>query len=120
MLPGHESGNFATKTDEQGKTLFNEYDCRHCLSEGTMHTVDSVPHGSTDQRSCWGPGLPTTRRQCSACGRWDDPGLTQVLLNDILKVYNRHSFAYNQMSLGNTTLFSIGENDATRSKNFNQ
>ena len=81
MLPEHESGNFVNKTGEDGRTLFNEYDCRYCLEEGTEHNVDNkIPHGETDSRSCWGPGLPTTRRQCSACGRWDGPWVDAQLV----------------------------------------
>jgi hypothetical protein len=65
-------GSFTMKIVD-GKILWNDYDCRHCKDKGIEHTVRNVPHGYTDGSSCWGRGIATTRRECSACGRWDGP-----------------------------------------------
>ena len=51
----------------------NTYECENCAEAGVEHRVNKVPHGFTGSRSCWGPGIPTTRRECSACGCWDGP-----------------------------------------------
>ena len=55
----------------KGDTCSNEYDCHHCKEEGIEHEVISQPDGHTDKRSCWGEGIPTTIRICTACKRWD-------------------------------------------------
>jgi|GEM_PF-3657147 len=65
-------GQFSTKMD--GRTmLFNEYECDFCDQSDADHEVVSVPHGITDRRSTWGEGVPTTRRECTRCKRWDGP-----------------------------------------------
>lgn len=65
-------GDFAQKVSD-GKIHWNEYDCVFCKAAGVEHSVIDVPHGQTDNSSCWGAGLPTTRRECTACHRWDGP-----------------------------------------------
>lgn len=67
-------GLFTLKFGDDGQIKWNEYDCKYCKDAGIAHTVNRhVPHGRTDSNSCWGRGIPTTIRQCSACGRWDGP-----------------------------------------------
>ncbi len=61
------------KHDAAGHILFNKYDCTNCLAAGVAHEVRHVPHGETDRWSDWGPGIPTTRLECSNCKRWNGP-----------------------------------------------
>jgi hypothetical protein len=68
------------KRGTNGDTLWNQYDCKHCLEAGVEHTVSNVPHDTTDRSSCWGPGIPTTRRECSNCKRWDGPWVSAAIV----------------------------------------
>lgn len=78
IMPGHEytaetKGSFTTKIVD-GKLQDNEYDCVPCKAAGVLHKVEcDVPHGHTDSRSTWGANIPTTRRECMFCHRWDGP-----------------------------------------------
>jgi len=67
------STEFVTKRVD-GEMQYNTYDCKHCLKAGIDHEVKTgVPHGYTDRYSHWGEGIPTTRMECSVCGRWCGP-----------------------------------------------
>ena len=72
---------FATKVVER-QVRFNEYDCPACRDAGIDHAVVSVPHGVTDCRSCWGPGIPTTRLECNHCNRWSGPWVSTAHVGD--------------------------------------
>ena len=67
-----EKGTFTTKVVD-GKMICNTYDCDHCKKAGKEHEVVDVPHGFTTGRSQWGPGIATTRQECTCCGRWSGP-----------------------------------------------
>ena len=74
-----QPGKPPLKIDERGNFLMrgydpdtiNTYDCEHCKAVGITHEVQSFADGATDMHSNWGPGIPTTIRVCSGCGRWD-------------------------------------------------
>jgi hypothetical protein len=78
MMPDHEyteetKGSFTMKV-VGGKLQFNTYDCAACKEAEIPHEVaEGIPHGVTDRWSHWGAGLPTTRRECMTCHRWDGP-----------------------------------------------
>lgn len=61
------------KTDEHGRMLANQYNCRDCSRDGESHEVVHVPGPPTGASSTWGPGLPTTMRHCTRCGAEDGP-----------------------------------------------
>jgi hypothetical protein len=46
----------------------NTYDCSECKEKGVPHEVIEVPGPPTTSASCWGAGIPTTFRECTACG----------------------------------------------------
>jgi len=73
------SSEFTTRIVDS-KSQFNTYDCKHCLKQGIKHEVISVPHGHTDRHSCWGEGIPTTRTECSFCGRWCGPWVSSDIV----------------------------------------
>jgi len=75
-----ERGVFVNQQTEDGHIKFNHYHCEHCLKAGIEHTVRQVPHGTTNSRSHWGSGVPSTRRECSACGRWDGPWVSSDIV----------------------------------------
>lgn len=61
----------------------NKYECTVCADAGIPHEIkDGVPHGVTDKRSCWGPGIPTTRAECTSCGRWSGPWVSTTIVGD--------------------------------------
>ena len=68
------------KKDDQHYSIPNEYWCGDCLREEIKHEVRHVPHGHTDRYSCWGSGIPTTRMECSACGRWNGPWVSSDIV----------------------------------------
>jgi hypothetical protein len=68
------------KTGPDGRIIWNEYDCKHCKEAGIEHTIRDVPHGVTDKHSDWGEGIPTTRRECSHCKRWDGPWVSAEIV----------------------------------------
>ena len=73
-------GRFTSKQVD-GKWLPNEYECLDCKEAGLDHEVKTgVPHGCTDQYSCWGAGIPTTRNECMTCHRWDGPWVSADLV----------------------------------------
>lgn len=74
-----KKGSFSTKI-ENGLFKRNEYDCVHCRDAGIEHTVRDVAHGHTNGDSPWGSGVPSTRRECSACLRWDGPWVSADLV----------------------------------------
>jgi len=67
------------KLDKKGQWITNEYECTFCKSKwmfniwGMEGHVSYVAHDYTDNTSHWGAGIPTTRRECSCCKRWDGP-----------------------------------------------
>lgn len=69
-----------SQTDFKGQIIWNEYDCKHCKEAGITHIVRNVPHGYTDRSSDWGAGVPTTRRECSHCKRWDGPWVSSAIV----------------------------------------
>lgn len=66
--------------DSDNKILWNQYGCKDCHNSGIYHIVSHVPHGSTDHQSDWGTGIPTTRRECSNCKRWDGPWVSSDIV----------------------------------------
>jgi len=81
-IPTHKvdkKGNFITRYVD-GKTLFNIYDCDDCKKLGIEHEIQSYNHGATDNKSCWGGGVPTTIRVCSNCGKWDGPWVSSSIV----------------------------------------
>ena len=72
-------GQFNIKMDGS-RMLFNEYACEHCVKSEAENEVVSVPHGVTDRRSTWGEGVPTTRRECTTCKRWDGPWVSSDIV----------------------------------------
>ena len=52
------------------------YDCSNCLADGIEHRIIDIQGPLTDRSSHWGSGLPTTLRQCTACGRQDGPWIS--------------------------------------------
>lgn len=62
--------------------LLNTYYCKHCNHSKIEHEVVSVSDGVTDSMSRWGAGVPTTRRECSNCLRWDGPWVSADLVGD--------------------------------------
>jgi hypothetical protein len=60
--------------------LWNQYDCTDCKAAGFDHDVVDVPGPSTDKRSCWGAGLPTTMRECTCCKRQDGPWVSSDIV----------------------------------------
>lgn len=75
-----KGASFLMKLDSNGNLLPNEYYCADCRRKGIDHSVVSVPHGATDQSSCWGAGIPTTRRECTGCKCWDGPWVSSDLV----------------------------------------
>jgi hypothetical protein len=65
-----------------GPGEINTYDCKDCKAADKPHTVDSQPYGVTSASSCWGVGIPTTIRVCSACGRADGPWVSADIVGD--------------------------------------
>ena len=60
--------------------LVNTYFCDDCKAAGREHDVIDIPGPFTDRRSCWGEGLPTTMRKCTACGHTDGPWISADLV----------------------------------------
>ncbi len=73
------------KWDNEGNWLINEYVCSYCKDIwmftlwgwGEPEVVD-VDHGFTDDSGSWSRGIPTTRRECTNCKRWDDPWVSSA------------------------------------------
>lgn len=63
---GRERGNFRIKNGN-----YNDYECIDCIR--IEHEVIQINHDVTDKSSCWGAGIPTTRRECTNCKKWDGP-----------------------------------------------
>ncbi len=51
----------------------NRYWCQECKDKKIPHKVVNIPGPGTTSRSCWGSGLPTTKRKCTSCGAEDGP-----------------------------------------------
>jgi hypothetical protein len=49
------------------------YRCTDCTDVGRNHEIVDVEAGATDRTSCWGAGIPTTKRRCTGCGDEDGP-----------------------------------------------
>lgn len=64
------------------RILWNQYNCEHCLAAGTPHNIINIPGPPTNSRSTWGPGFPTTMRQCTNCKRQDGPWISANLVGD--------------------------------------
>lgn len=47
--------------------------CTDCRAAGRDHRIVEKSVGVTDQRSCWGPGIPTYKQQCTGCGAESGP-----------------------------------------------
>jgi len=60
--------------------LVNKYDCSSCLESGRTHEVIDVAGPFTGPSSCWGSGLPTTKRHCTGCGFEDGPWISAELV----------------------------------------
>lgn len=69
-----------SKPPENGKIFFNEYICSHCSSLEYEHKIVYVPGPSTDSKSCWGAGIPTTYRQCNHCLYKDGPWVSSDIV----------------------------------------
>jgi len=69
-------GNFYMKID--GNKFYDK--CDDCEKSNSDHEIISVPHGCTDKYSSWGEGIPTTRRECTNCKRWDGPWVSSNIV----------------------------------------
>lgn len=47
--------------------------CLACRRAGRDHDIVERDAGVTDDRSCWGRGIPNHVRQCTGCGVQDGP-----------------------------------------------
>ena len=72
---------FPNKEDKKGWSIPNRYDCKYCKKHGFKHKVRSVPHGRTNNDSWAGQGVPTTRTECSNCGRWSGPWISTDIID---------------------------------------
>jgi|SaaInlStandDraft_2_1057019.scaffolds.fasta_scaffold359889_2 hypothetical protein len=70
-----QRGHFIDRMDkdEDGRYIYNVYDCANCVRYKGGSNVINIAHGYTDDSSHWGRGVATTRRECDTCGRWDGP-----------------------------------------------
>ena len=64
------------------ETIWNEYECPNCVDGLFPHRVVEVSHEDTDRNSSWGEGIPTTRMECTVCGRWTGPWVSTGIVGD--------------------------------------
>jgi hypothetical protein len=60
----------------------NTYHCKDCHEHGIEHKIIDIAGPYTDQYSCWGKGIPTTMRRCTACNREDGPWVSTAIVGD--------------------------------------